>query len=180
MTDPSEEDPSEDNQESARKIRRKGKDNINKNKSTLQVSYFTYLSRKRYFARRQRANAEMVNIFVNGALEDAVFPTSMKRTIPGLARRLVAVLKKAEDEGLLVTVSVTEYMISKAIESRGNVVNPHESYNVGVELKGEASAFLALLAKVFALLPEECSSWFPSSYLRNFRCFLFLINSSAS
>ncbi|KAI8050697.1 hypothetical protein BDF21DRAFT_432415 [Thamnidium elegans] len=41
------------------------------------------------------------------ALGDAVFPTSMKGTIPGLARRLVTVLKKAKDEGLLVTVSVT-------------------------------------------------------------------------
>ncbi|GAA5799348.1 hypothetical protein HPULCUR_004762 [Helicostylum pulchrum] len=62
---------------------------------------------------RQRADAEMVNIFVTVALGDAVFPSSMKGTIPGLARRLVKKLKIAEREGLLVTVPVTEYMTSK-------------------------------------------------------------------
>ncbi|KAI9258319.1 hypothetical protein EDC94DRAFT_586030 [Helicostylum pulchrum] len=101
---------------------------------------------------RQRADAEMVNIFVTGgkkeetrktvkqkgkgkakeekrnkklkpfeqdyrtplvALGNAVFPSSMKGTIPGLARRLVKKLKIAEREGLLVTVPVTEYMTSK-------------------------------------------------------------------
>ncbi|GAA5805581.1 hypothetical protein HPULCUR_011100 [Helicostylum pulchrum] len=75
---------------------------------------------------RQRADAEMVNIFVTGgkkylkrefkqtvALGDAVFPSSMKGIIPGLARRLVKKLKIAEREGLLVTVPVTEYMTSK-------------------------------------------------------------------
>lgn len=47
------------------------------------------------------------------ALGDAVFPTSMRGTIPGLSRRLVNILKNAEREGLLVTVPVTEYMTSK-------------------------------------------------------------------
>ncbi|KAI8065060.1 hypothetical protein BDF21DRAFT_427729 [Thamnidium elegans] len=126
---------------------------------------------------RQRADAEMVNIFVNGgkkylrqefkqtgrdkkrgnpkrkkrrpvkkekgkgkeklkkrklkpfepdnriplvALGEAIFPTSMKGTIPGLARRLVTVLKKAEDEDLLVTVPVTEYITSKVSEHNLN------------------------------------------------------------
>lgn len=47
------------------------------------------------------------------ALGDAVFPTSMKGTLPGLSRRLVKLLKQAEYEGLLVTVPVTEYMTSR-------------------------------------------------------------------
>ncbi|GAA5816140.1 hypothetical protein MFLAVUS_009666 [Mucor flavus] len=47
------------------------------------------------------------------ALGDAVFPTSMKGTLPGLARHLVKLLKQAEYEGLLVTVPVTEYMASR-------------------------------------------------------------------
>ncbi|GAA5807717.1 hypothetical protein MFLAVUS_001091 [Mucor flavus] len=46
------------------------------------------------------------------ALGGAVFPTSMKGTLPGLTRCLVKLLKQAEYEGLLVTVPVTEYMTS--------------------------------------------------------------------
>ncbi|GAA5806845.1 hypothetical protein MFLAVUS_000193 [Mucor flavus] len=92
---------------------------------------FTALRLLNYIG-RQCADFEMVNIFVSGgkkylkrefkqtddgisliALEDAVFPTSMKGTFPGLARRLEKVLKKSKNKGLLVTVPVTEYMTSR-------------------------------------------------------------------
>ena len=131
---------------------------------------FTFLRLLNYIG-RQRADAEMVNIFVSGgkkymkqkvrestynekkyimertdksrgikkkgkkkdkgkrkrrflpfqqderipliALGDAAFPSTMKGTIPGLARRLHKVLKTAEYQGLLVTVPVTEYMTSR-------------------------------------------------------------------
>ncbi|GAA5807598.1 hypothetical protein MFLAVUS_000964 [Mucor flavus] len=81
---------------------------------------------------RQCADAKIINIFVTSgkkylkrelkqtddriplvALDDAVFATSMKGTLSGLARRLVKLLKQAEYEGLLVTVPVTEYMTSR-------------------------------------------------------------------
>ncbi|KAI9251136.1 hypothetical protein EDC94DRAFT_651986 [Helicostylum pulchrum] len=76
------------------------------------VDRFTSLRFLNYID-RQRADVEMVNIFATVALGDAVFPSSMKGTIPGLARRLEKKLKISEREGLLVTVPVTEYMTSK-------------------------------------------------------------------
>ncbi|KAG2231321.1 hypothetical protein INT48_001257 [Thamnidium elegans] len=89
-----------------------------------------YSTAEYYTRTGQRADAEMVNIFVNGdnriplvALGEAIFPTSMKGTIPGLARRLVTVLKKAEDEDLLVTVPVTEYITSKLPFSSPSIEN---------------------------------------------------------
>ncbi|GAA5812210.1 hypothetical protein MFLAVUS_005660 [Mucor flavus] len=104
------------------------------NLNTLLAFYddrFTALRFLNYIG-RQRADAETINIFVTGgkkylkrefkqtddriplvALGDAVFPTSMKGTLPGLARRLGKLLKQAEYEGLLVTVPVTEYMTSR-------------------------------------------------------------------
>ncbi|GAA5813016.1 hypothetical protein MFLAVUS_006482 [Mucor flavus] len=59
------------------------------------------------------------------ALGDAVFPTSMKGTLPGLLRRLVKALKTAEYQGLLVTVPVTEYKTSRICSncSRDNTEN---------------------------------------------------------
>lgn len=59
------------------------------------------------------------------ALGDAVFPTSMKGTLPGLSRRLVKALKTAEYQGLLVTVPVTEYKTSRICSncSRDNTEN---------------------------------------------------------
>lgn len=55
------------------------------------------------------------------ALGDAVFPSTMKGTIPGVAKRLVKVLKKAEHEGLLVTVPVPEYLTSKVSNNSLNI-----------------------------------------------------------
>lgn len=54
-------------------------------------------------------------------LGDAVFLTTMKGTIPGLARRLTKLLKRAEYEGLLVTVPVTEYKTSKVSNHKLNI-----------------------------------------------------------
>ncbi|GAA5809482.1 hypothetical protein MFLAVUS_002890 [Mucor flavus] len=87
------------------------------NLNTLLAFYddrFTALRFLNYIG-RQRADTEMINIFVTGgkkylkrefkqtddriplvALGDAVFPTSMKGTLPGLARRLVKLFKQAE------------------------------------------------------------------------------------
>ena len=48
-------------------------------------------------------------------LKDAAFPSTIKGTIPRLARRLHKVLKTAEYQGLLVTVPVTKYMASRVI-----------------------------------------------------------------
>ena len=60
------------------------------------------------------------------ALGDAAFSSSMKGTIPGLASRLPKLLKKAEYQGFLVTVPVTEYKTSK--------VSNRQLYNICIHI----------------------------------------------
>ncbi|GAA5815337.1 hypothetical protein MFLAVUS_008844 [Mucor flavus] len=58
----------------------------------------------------------------------------MKGTIPGLARRLTKLLKRAEYEGLLVTVPVTEYKTSKTCS---NCFSENEVFEIdGISLFG--------------------------------------------
>ena len=60
------------------------------------------------------------------ALGDAAFFSSMTGTIPGLASRFPKLLKKAEYQGLLVTVPVTEYKTSK--------VSNQQLYNICIHI----------------------------------------------
>ena len=55
------------------------------------------------------------------ALGDAAFPSTMKGTIPGLARRLHKLLKTEEYQGLLVAVPVAEYMTSRVSNEQSSV-----------------------------------------------------------
>lgn len=57
-------------------------------------------------------------------LGSAVFPSTMRGTLPGLAKRLVKVLKRAEKEGLLVVVPVQEHLTSRVSTHK-----VHRGYN---------------------------------------------------